>query len=145
MSTYLVYDYINSKHTLNNHNTIHIKMNKNGLYIVNGSINNHPVKFLVDTGATFVVIPLSVAKYAKLTLGKTITAKTVKGLIKVHMTIANEIKIGNITLSNTDAIISPDYKEAYVLLGMSAIKKIELIHKRNQLILKKKITTKLLE
>lgn len=46
---------------------IELKANRQGHYLVDGTINNHSVTFILDTGATTVSISESVAQKAGLT------------------------------------------------------------------------------
>jgi aspartyl protease family protein len=45
----------------NNTAEVRLKQNRYGHYVVNGQINNSPVTFLLDTGATLISIPEKIA------------------------------------------------------------------------------------
>ncbi|MBT5054028.1 MAG: TIGR02281 family clan AA aspartic protease, partial [Gammaproteobacteria bacterium] len=51
-----------SSHTENGVISVTLKQDRQGHYIVSGLINSEPLNFLVDTGATEVVIPAGLAK-----------------------------------------------------------------------------------
>ena len=53
-----------------------LKRNRQGHYMVTGAINQQPVDFLLDTGATDVVIPERTAKRLGLTYGRRSKAMT---------------------------------------------------------------------
>ena len=114
---------------------VYLNANQNHSYLVNGRINNYPVKFLVDTGATSVVIPSSVARKIGLRKGYPYRAKTANGIITVYSTKIDKISIGNIFLSNIDASINTSEKSDIILLGMSALKHLEIHYKNKMMIL----------
>ena len=120
--------------------TVILKGNRYGHYVANGSINNAPVKFLLDTGATTVVIPAHLAKRLQLTLGPTTYVSTANGDVNVYMTRIAELKLGSkqgeIRLTNVAAHINPHMTDNTVLLGMSALKHLELVQRKNQLTLR---------
>ncbi|MCF6766913.1 retroviral-like aspartic protease family protein [Thiotrichales bacterium 19S11-10] len=107
----------------------------NHQYMVNGYINKHPVIFLIDTGASSVSIPEAVANSIGLKKGFQQTALTAGGHTTVYHAIVDTLQIGNITLKNIKANISPAFHAEYILLGMSALKHLEIQQKNNQLIL----------
>lgn len=100
-----------------------------------GTINGAKVKFLVDTGATNVSVPEKIAKQIGLPYGPRAYAQTANGTITVYRTYIKSLSIGNITLNKISASINPYSDDDYILLGMSALKHLEMIHKNNQLIL----------
>jgi aspartyl protease family protein len=103
-----------------------IKQNDNGHYIFLGEINGKKVKFLLDTGATTIAIPVFVARYLGLTIGKSHYANTANGLAKGYDTTASEVKVGGIVLSNVKAAILPNMKGDEILLGMSFLKDLSI-------------------
>jgi aspartyl protease family protein len=129
---------MNTKPTLLTANGIKqtiIKRNDLNQYIVEGFVNGKPVVFLLDTGATEVVIPLNVAKSLNLIHGAEGLASTAGGNVVVYDTRINELIIGNIVLHNVKASINPHMDSKEILLGMSALKKITLLQQGDNLIL----------
>ena len=114
---------------------VYLQANPHHAYIVNGYINQYPVTFLVDTGASSVVIPHAIAQKIGLHKGQAYEAYTANGVITVYDTTINNLSIGNISLSNIQASINPAEDGKQVLLGMSALKKLEFQYKNNTLIL----------
>ncbi|MDA0910395.1 MAG: retropepsin-like aspartic protease [Proteobacteria bacterium] len=108
-------------------------------YVSFGFINGVKVKFLVDTGASSVSIPEHIAKQIGLKKGLGYSVSTANGNITVYQTIIDQLRIDNITLSNVRASINPQTDDDFILLGMSALKQLEMIQKNNTLILKQKI------
>lgn len=112
-----------------------LEANRQGHYLVSGQINDASAVFLVDTGATEVVVSEHLAERAKLMKGASGTALTANGAIRVYATRIARLQIGNIILYDVAASISPQGND-FVLLGMSALNRLELIHKDQQLLLR---------
>ena len=110
-----------------------LKRARGGHYVAPGFINGEPVTFLIDTGATDVNIPQSVAQRIGLRQGYPQTAHTANGYITVYDTVADEVRLGNIALRQVPASINPHMPGDTVLLGMSFMKNLELVQKNNTL------------
>lgn len=102
-----------------------LQQNRQGHYFSNGEINGVPVQFLLDTGATDVAIPLEIARQTNLNRGLAGRARTAGGSTTVYDTQITELQLGSITLYDIDASIVPDMGGETILLGMSALQKIE--------------------
>ncbi len=103
--------------------------NAHGHYVSNGTINNHDVVFLLDTGASDIAIPESVANEIGLTRGYAITIKTANGNTTAYRTKINSAAIGDIILHDLNATILTNMHGEDILLGMSFLKHLELIQK----------------
>ncbi len=115
-----------------------LQQNKQGHYVVNGQINEISVTFLLDTGATQVSIPATVADQLNLpNLGQT-RVQTANGSVTVYQTKIDQLSIGNIFLYNVPANINPAMQSNEILLGMSALKRIEFQQTGQQLILRER-------
>ena len=112
-----------------------LKANYQSQFFANGFVNKQRATFLIDTGATHVVISEKLAKALKLKVGTKVLAKTAGGDSFVRTADLNEIQIGNIKLRHVPAVVSKDIDEAYILLGMSALKHLDLERKNNTLTL----------
>ena len=110
--------------------------NRQHHYVVNGSINNTRVVFLLDTGATDVVVPQKLARKLGLKAGQKQYANTANGTIVVYNTQLDSVKIGDIHLRDIRASINPSMGEDVVLLGMSALRQIEFSQQGDTLILR---------
>ena len=113
-----------------------LKQNRQGHYVTKGSINETPVVFLLDTGATQVSIPAHIAKQLQLESFGSYPVQTANGTVIVYKTQIDQLSIGNIFLYNVAAHINPAMKSDAILLGMSALKKIEFSQKGKQLTLR---------
>lgn len=112
-----------------------LERNRQGHYIVSGSINGKRADFLLDTGATDVVVSENLAKAYGLKRGPRSTAMTANGNITVYATRIEQLSIGNITLYQVNASINPGMKDL-ILLGMSALKQVELTQRGDTLTLR---------
>ncbi|WP_286233456.1 retropepsin-like aspartic protease family protein [Thalassotalea sediminis] len=115
-----------------------LKQNKAGHYVVEGTINGQQVTFLLDTGATNVSIPSHIAQALQLQSFGSHLAQTANGNVRVYDTKLDELSIGNLFLYNVRASINPGMKSDEILLGMSALKKVEFTQTGTQLTLKER-------
>ncbi len=105
-------------------------------YVANGAINQQDVVFLLDTGATDVVIPATVAHQWGLTRGRKRYATTANGTITVYNTRIENLAIGGIELRGLTASINPAMEGQVILLGMSALSRIEFRQQADRLVLR---------
>lgn len=113
-----------------------LRQNRQGHYVASGTVNEIPVLFLLDTGATDVAIPESVALRAGLTRGNPIRASTANGAVTVYSTRVRSLTIGNIVLEDVNASITPSMAGDTILLGMSALRQIEFSQRGDELTLR---------
>ncbi len=112
--------------------------NRGGHYTLTGEINGNKVQFLLDTGASDVVIPGDIAKRLNLKAGRTLLANTANGTITVYKTELDELSFGPIQLRNVSASINP-HMQGDILLGMSALRSLEMIHRDDQLLIRQRL------
>ncbi|WP_448565688.1 retropepsin-like aspartic protease family protein [Thalassotalea ganghwensis] len=115
-----------------------LTQNRQGHYLTSGRINGTPVTFLLDTGATQVSIPAHIAEQLHLEVIGQGIANTANGTVRIYQTRIDELSFGNIYLYDVAAHINPGMKTNEILLGMSALKKVEFSQTGNQLILREK-------
>lgn len=113
-----------------------LQRNRQGHYVSSGQINGVSVTFLLDTGATTVAVPAAIAISAGLEKGFRTRAATANGVISVYSTRINELKLGNITLHDVDASITPGIGGDIILLGMSALQRVEFTQRGSTLTLR---------
>ncbi len=113
-----------------------LERNRQGHYLVVGEINRQRAEFLLDTGATDVVIPERLAERLGLRKGRAGRAMTANGAVTVYDTVIDELRIGEITLRDVNASINPGMGDLEILLGMSALKHIEFVQRGSQLTLR---------
>jgi aspartyl protease family protein len=113
-----------------------LQRNKYGHYVASGMINQQPVVFMLDTGATDISIPEKVAQRLGLQRGRAVTYQTANGPAINYATKLDAVSLGNITLYNLTASINPNVEHDDVLLGMSFLKHLEFSQKGNLLTLR---------
>jgi len=118
-----VYQTPESETAANGQTTITLRQGQGGHYMAAGKINGEPVKFLVDTGATDVAIPMTVAKKIGLPLGLSFRTKTANGFGTGYETSIETIALGDIELTGVKASVSEGLTGEEILLGMSFLRK----------------------
>ena len=120
----------------NNNVEVKLRQNRYGHYVVNGKINHKPVTFLLDTGATLISIPETIARQLQLAKGYPVQSRTANGSIEVFATKLDSVSIGAIEINNIRATINPYLEGNEILLGMNFLKHLEMIQKGKELILR---------
>jgi len=93
----------------------------NGFFHADGSINGHPVRFLVDTGANTIAINTALAKSAGIDYlkGEPGVARTASGYARIYGVTLESVKIGEIVVHNVKAGVIDGPQPEVPLLGMS--------------------------
>jgi aspartyl protease family protein len=112
-----------------------LQQNRAGHYVTNGYINGYQVKFLLDTGATQVSIPATVADKIGLDAGYSQSVNTANGVIEVFSTRLDSLSVGKLTLYDLSANINPYMDGDTILLGMNALKQVKLVQQGKTLTL----------
>ncbi len=120
----------------NGYQEVILNSNRQHHYVANGFINRSKVVFLLDTGATDVVIPEALAEKIGLQKGRSQMAMTANGSVRVYSTVIDQLQLGDIRLINVRASINPGMRGNEVLLGMSALSAVEFRQSNGQLILR---------
>jgi aspartyl protease family protein len=113
-----------------------LQRNRSGHYMATGKLNGQSVNFLLDTGATWVSIPEKIANNLKLERGAPMEVSTANGVITTYATRIDTVSLGDIQLNNVRASINPHAPDDDVLLGMSFLKKLEMVQRGDTLILR---------
>lgn len=113
-----------------------LKRNRMGHYFASGDINGQRVEFMLDTGATDIAIPASVANELGLRRLGPVQYQTANGVARGYATRLHSVRVGKIVLHNLAAGINPGMDGDTVLLGMSFLKRIEFTQRGDKLILR---------
>jgi len=113
-----------------------LQRNVYGHYVTSGTINNYEVTFLLDTGATNIAVPESVADEIGLSKGYAVIVKTANGNAKAYSTRLDQVAIGDIRLYDLNATILSNMTGEKVLLGMNFLKHFEITQKGRTLTIK---------
>ncbi|AWA42374.1 TIGR02281 family clan AA aspartic protease [Pseudomonas fluorescens] len=110
--------------------------NAQGHFVASGLINGRPVEFMLDTGATDVAIPAEVAKNLRLEEGFGVTLSTANGVSQGYRTRIDRLQLGDIVLRDIRALVAPGLHGDQVLLGMSALNKLEFTQRGGTMLLR---------
>lgn len=110
-----------------------LKADRYGQYLVEGSANNQPVIFLLDTGASGISIPGEVAEQLGLRRGQAFDVSTANGITEVYATELNSLTIGPFKRQGVRANINPGMEGNVALLGMSFLRHFELLQRSEEL------------
>jgi len=111
-----------------------------GHYFTEGSINGYTRKFIVDTGASTVVMNSSDAANAGIdfTKGALIPMQTASGLVHGYQVSITTIKIRDLVLHQVDGVVLEGDSPTVVLLGMSVLNRVDIKREGIALTLTKK-------
>ena len=103
-----------------------------------GRINGRPVRFLVDTGASAVVMSSVTAQSLGVSYkdARTIGVNTAIGLSSGYVVSLNSVSVGDIRLNNIEAIVVEGSFPTDILLGNTFLSRLDMKVENNVLILK---------
>lgn len=102
--------------------------NKDGHFFGEGSINGRQFKFLLDMGATAVAMSSAEARRLGVdyVAGREGASSTAGGMVRAWGVTLNSIKLGGIILNQVEGVVIDGDSPPFVLLGMSALNRIEM-------------------
>jgi aspartyl protease family protein len=110
-----------------------LQRNVYGHYVSNGTVNGNTVVFLLDTGASDIAIPESVADEIGLQRGRKVIIKTANGNTVAYRTHLDSVALGDIELYDLNATILTNITGREILLGMNFLKHFEIVQKGSSL------------
>jgi len=98
-----------------------------GHFVAQGAVNDQPMQFVVDTGATMVALPAADAARIGLDYRKGTVAltRTAAGVVPVYRVRLDKVRLGDIELSGVDAVVIEQGLDI-ALLGMSFLNRVEM-------------------
>lgn len=113
-----------------------LSIDRSGHYRGNGAVNGLPVNFLIDSGASYVALPQSIASRAGIDLGDAvqITVETAAGETDAYRVVVGSVRFTEIEQRHVAVVVVPELDEP--LLGMNFLKKISINHKDGQMVLR---------
>jgi aspartyl protease family protein len=108
---------------------VRLERNRAGHFVAGGRINGMPVRFLIDTGATDVALPLPVAERLSLPLRPGGLSHTANGTVRTWTTRLDSVDLGGLVARNVRATVLPNMPGNDVLLGMSYLRDLEMIQR----------------
>lgn len=119
----------------NLHGELLIPADRQGHYHVSGTINDKPVSFMLDTGATIVAIPSNLAEQIPLEGQYPVSIETASGQVSGMLTRVDKLSFGPFELRNVKAVIVPGDKQV-VLMGMNVLKEFRINQEKGRLLIK---------
>ena len=113
-----------------------LEPSENGNFYVKGTINQRDVMFLVDTGASWISIPERLKWPLRLTQGRYVQVTTASGVVGNYETQIDSLTVGPLRFGSVPGALNPYAPNDVVLLGMSALRNVQMIHQDGRLILK---------
>ncbi|MDE3738147.1 TIGR02281 family clan AA aspartic protease [Pseudomonas resinovorans] len=113
----------------------------NGHYQVAGSIEGHPVQFLVDTGATSVAMNENQARRLGIDYrvkGLPMKASTAGGTVNAWQVKFDSIKVGSLEVLGVEGAVIEGEAPVEVLLGMSFLNRVRWREEQGVLLLESK-------
>lgn len=114
-----------------------LSADQGGHYRVKGKINEQPVEFFVDTGATLVGIPKAVADRLHIKGRYPISMSTANGEVTGFLTRLEQLSFGEFVLHDVKAVIMPGSDDELVLLGMNVLSQFNIVQQDKKLVLKR--------
>ena len=113
----------------------------NGMYSITGFINGRSVKFLVDTGATWIAMNAHQARSLGINfryIGKRSYVSTANGVVPIYRITLDKVRVGEIELTNVAAGVLEGNSPTEVLLGNSFLNRVEMQRQGQVMLLKQK-------
>lgn len=105
----------------------HIPLSRDGHYWLEGTVNGHPERFLIDTGASLTAISPDTAQRGRVEANPmrgTIALQTANGASPGRIATMEELRAGNILARDLDVVIAPGLNGINVL-GMNFLSRLQ--------------------
>ncbi len=95
--------------------------------VVTGEINGHQRDFVIDTGASRVALSMTDALVLGIEVDheRSYTVRTVSGELTGYPVVVDEIRVGDVVVSNVDATVLDSENPFPILLGMSFLSQVD--------------------
>ncbi len=123
-------------HVSGNVREVILQGNRAAHYVVDGKLNGQNVTFMLDTGATHVALSADLAKRLGVESIDKGMVQTANGVVSVGLGYIDTLDIGPIHLQKVSTTIGANMPDDTVLLGMSALKQLQLTQTDNKLVLR---------
>jgi len=119
---------------------IQLERNASGMFFTKGSVNGKPLDFMIDTGATGIVISEPQAKSLKIDYvnSKQVVVSTASKRNKAYMITLDSVWVEGIVVNNVMAFVTKGKFPEIALLGNSFLHRLNMVQSGNMMLLKKK-------
>jgi aspartyl protease family protein len=112
---------------------------RDGHFYAQGQVNGKPVTFLVDTGASLVVVSQEFARSAGMAEGEPVTFSTANGAMRGRIVADATVSVGPASVSGTRVGVGlVGAGSTVALLGQSFLSRFEVVLSGDQMILRGK-------
>jgi aspartyl protease family protein len=109
--------------------TVTLPADSRGQFYANGQVNGAHVRFMVDTGATTVLLPAPEAERLGIDYrrkGQAGRIQTANGEATAYRVVLDSVTVGDITAYNVEAVVAEAQGLDVALLGMSFLNRTEM-------------------
>ena len=119
-------------------NKIVLPMGSGGHFFAQGSVNNKPIQFMVDTGATTIALGLSDAQRLGIDFekGRPVSMSTANGQARGWLVRLAAVRIGEVEVYDVEAIVGPNMP--YALLGNSFLSRFSMFRGSDTIVLERR-------
>lgn len=111
-----------------------------GHFHVSGTVNGHPVQFLVDTGASLVTVSEGFARQAGLKGGESVTFRTANGALQGRVLRSVPVAAGSMSLGDVSVAVGlVDHDHSMALLGQSFLSRFNVELNQREMILRARL------
>src|ERR1700687_2391187 len=105
-----------------------VPTDEQGNLVADGQVNGMPVRFAVDTGATFITLPAREASRLGLDYhnGQKVAMETANGNVFAYRLKLDTVRVGGVAVHNVDAVITEGNSLPIALLGMSFLNRTDM-------------------
>jgi aspartyl protease family protein len=103
-------------------------IDERGHFVADGQINGVPIRFTIDTGATFISLPAGEARRLGLDYlkGRKAIMETANGVAAAYRVKLDTVRVGDLTVNNVDAVVMEGDSLPVALLGMSFLNRMDI-------------------
>lgn len=116
-----------------------MRADSRGHFRPNGQINNKPIEYLVDTGAS--MVSLSAADADRLGVayaqGQAIMMNTANGRVQGWMVRLQSVRVGDLLVHGVDAVVTPQ-PMPFALLGNSFLSQVHMTRTGHEMVLEQR-------
>lgn len=117
-----------------------VPTNDRGDLVADGEVNGMPVRFAVDTGATFITLPAREASRLGLDYhnGQKLVMETANGNVFAYRLKLDTVRVGGVAVHNVDAVVTEGNSLPIALLGLSFLNRTDMKREGTTLTLTKR-------
>lgn len=108
-----------------------IRQAANGHYFLKGAVNDKPLTFVIDTGASAVSLPRSFAADAGISCRGQVVMETANGQTGACTAVISELKLGDFVIRNAQTVIVPNLGQP--LLGMNILQQFNISQENGEM------------